>query len=101
MFHLSPNMDIGGTFLIGHITLAPGKVMRAFGIPQDGDGHKVSGEYAFSGPKNTRFTLYDWKYGYNVWDRKSLTGLQLNIGGDDTSMQYLRDFVSWLRMRSG
>lgn len=101
MFALEQDMDIGGTFLLGYIKLAPGELMRVFGNPQPGDMYKVTGEYAFEGPDGSRFTLYDWKYGRNVWSRHDMAPLELNIGGDDHSRQYLGDFQEWLKKQTG
>jgi hypothetical protein len=96
MFRLDLNIDIDGTFLIGNIRLAPGDLMRVFGNPSPGDMYKVTGEYAFTGPNDTRFTLYDWKYGHSVWDKSSHDPIELNIGGDESSYEYLGDFLKWL-----
>lgn len=97
MFKLNKDMDIGGTYLLGHITISTAQLMSALGSPGPGDGSKTTGEYGFTGPNNSRFTLYDWKYGYNVWDRRCKDPLELNVGGDDASLPYLDSFRAWLR----
>lgn len=97
MFKLNSDLDVGGTYLIGHITISPAQLMGAFGKPQDGDGHKTAGEYSFTGPNGSRFTLYDWKYGYNVWDKRSKNPITINIGGDLESLPDLDSFKAWLR----
>lgn len=95
MFELDNTMDIGGTCYLSEMRLSPAALMRVFGNPQDGDGgYKVHGEYAFRGPDGSRWTLYDWKEGYNVWDKKTTGLVSLHIGGDDT--RYLNEFREWL-----
>lgn len=95
-FKLSPHISIDGTYLIGNISISPQKLIRCFGQPLSGDGYKVTGEYHFEGPNDSVFTLYDWKYGYDIWTSPSLNPMRLNIGGDERSKRYLPDFTKWL-----
>ena len=95
--------DMGGTSLIGKISLSPVDLVAALGVPDYGDEYKVSGEYAFSGPDNERFTLYDWK-ATAFYDSDCIQPEQFwesdepqtfNIGGD--SGIYLDEFKQWLQ----
>jgi hypothetical protein len=100
MFRLTQDLDINGTFLLARTTLSPARVMRAFGNPQPGDGYKTTGEFYFTGPEGSRFTLYDWKYGHNMWSVHDTQPIELNIGGDDHSRPYVHDFQAWLEKQT-
>jgi hypothetical protein len=95
-FKLSPYISINGTCLIGKINISTLKLIRYFGRPLNGDGYKVSGEYYFEGPDDSIFTVYDWKYGYDVWTPPSSKPMELNIGGNTQARRHLSDFTKWL-----
>lgn len=60
-FRLTPDAPASGTHLLDTVLVPPARLVAVFGPPAEGDGYKVSGEYAFTGPTGEVFTLYDWK----------------------------------------
>lgn len=95
MFHCDSEVDIGGTCYIGTFKAAPPALKRAFGQPKPGDGEKVYGEYSFTGPEGSVFTLYDWKEGLDPWGYAA--SMHLHVGGNGVARTYLTDFAEWLR----
>jgi len=102
MFKLSQDADINGTCLQGYVMAAPAALIEKFGQPQECDGYKVSGEYAFENDAGEVFTLYDWKCTTlyesdagvtpsDFW--KQTCQRQFNIGGRTNSF----DFIAWLK----
>jgi hypothetical protein len=61
MFKLSQEADAVGTSLACCVNIAPAKLVKLFGKPQEMDGYKVSGEYLFTDDAGNVFTVYDWK----------------------------------------
>ena len=101
MFKLNMDADVNGTHLQSKIQVSPTRLVEVFGMPQECDQYKVSGQYVFEGPDGDVFTLYDWKSTslYNpglapdpkmLW--VSLTPKWFNIGGHNSAS----DFVQWL-----
>jgi len=52
---------LGMSYLLSHYTVAPARLVEAFGTPGESDGCKTSGEYVFTDKAGKCFTLYDWK----------------------------------------
>lgn len=61
MFKRNDEADICGTSLQGYVTASYSKLVEMFGQPADGDGCKVSTEWAFTDESGNAVTLYDYK----------------------------------------
>jgi hypothetical protein len=100
-----------GTSKQGDIALSPAELVRVFGVPQESDGYKVSGEYTFQGYSNTTeiWTVYDWKC-TTLYDTQTYDGdraldpnefwkqeepQRFSLGG--RSSQGVEDFVQFLQ----
>lgn len=54
---------VAGTSLQGYINRSYDELVKAFGLPLDGDGYKVEAEWNIVFEDGTRATVYNWKNG--------------------------------------
>ena len=101
-FHLTPNADINGTHKIGEIHIRFLDLVTMFGMPEESDGYKVSGEWRFTSDSGKVFTIYDWKRTH-LYDsslpsveefREYPEAQQFSVGGHE--MAGIGDFVRWV-----
>jgi hypothetical protein len=54
---------VPGMPTIAQICISPAQLVRSFGLPDDADFFKISGEYHFVAKESSdiRFEIYDWK----------------------------------------
>lgn len=107
-FKLNPNADTNGTYLIGEIKAKYSNLERAFGLPQESDGNKVSGEWVFTDSDGGVYTLYDWKatelYEDGLPSVEEFRAIpcesKFNIGGrwsgGSKAKKNLEDFEAWV-----
>jgi hypothetical protein len=60
-FKLDPKADTRETCGQGCIDIAYADLERAFGVPTESDGCKISGEWVFTDQVDNVYTLFDWK----------------------------------------
>jgi len=103
-YHLikDPIKDLTDITITGEVEVAPSALVRLFGLPSQGDGHKISGEYIFRNDSNEVFVLHDWmatnqcfKEGLSseeFWQMSN--AVEFSISSLDLDSQ---DFVIWLK----
>lgn len=77
---------VAGTSLQGCIDCDYDTLVRAFGLPFDGDGYKVDAEWNIVFEDGTRATIYNWKNGRNYCGDEGLYPEEItewHIGGFD------------------
>jgi len=102
-YKLKPNANIDGTFKQAELHTTFPELLALFGMPEESDGHKSSGDWIFESNKGDVFTIYDWK-STNLYDpslpsvdtfRRSPAVVPFSVGGvNDAS-----DFLSWVSWR--
>jgi len=69
MFKINYDVDIGGCNGQGWIRCNYESLELAFGVPQEADEFKVSGQWAFENKNGEIIILYDWK-ATNLYDAR-------------------------------
>jgi hypothetical protein len=101
-FKLDMKANVVGTSPQESIVVYYGDIQRVFGVPEEGDGYKISGEWRFSDDHGNVFTLYDWKvtnlyasdYPTVMEFRTSDELQEFHIGGNDPAPS--ARFKNWL-----
>jgi hypothetical protein len=102
-YKLNPYADINGTYKVATLKTTFGQLLAVFGMPEESDGHKSSGDWLFSSDNGDTFTIYDWK-ATNLYDsslpsvedfRRSAEVVEFSVGGRGDASQFL-SWVSWL-----
>lgn len=102
-FKPNSNAEISGTSFITEVTLSYDALRRALGLPNDGDGFKVTTEWIVQGDDGSVWTVYDWK-ATNAYDgdlpdvETFLTEMQpygWHIGGRHNKP--VEPFLDWLK----
>lgn len=102
-FKPNSNAEISGTSFITEVTASYDALRRALGLPNDGDGFKVTTEWIVQGDDGSVWTVYDWKatsaYDGDLPDVETfLTEMQpygWHIGGRQD--RPVEPFLGWLK----
>lgn len=84
--HNDKNISIGGTYLLGYIDIKYSKLVKIFGEPFKGDGHKVDVEWNIEFEDGLVATIYNYKNGKNYLGKEGLEVNNMtswNVGGKD------------------
>jgi hypothetical protein len=84
--HNEAVIETSGTHLQGYVSVGYEELVRAFGEPLCGDGHKVDAEWNVCFEDGTRATIYNWKNGKNYCGDEGQEVQEItewNIGGHD------------------
>ena len=84
--HNEAIIEVDGTHGQGQLPCSYKTLVKAFGLPLDGDGYKVDAEWHVVFEDGTRATVYNWKNGKNYMGEKGLALDEIgfwNIGGFD------------------
>lgn len=104
-FQLNPDADINGTSKVATLNTTFPELLAAFGLPQESDGYKTSGEWVFESSRGEVFTIYDWKE-TALYDssfpsvsqfRHSITPTIFSVGGrgnPDEFLAFVREKMS-------
>lgn len=101
-YKLNPNADINGTHKQGELQTTFGQLLAVFGMPEESDGHKSSGDWIFESKAGDVFTIYDWK-STSLYDsslpsvdefRRSPAIVTFSVGGRGNASDFLM-WVSW------
>lgn len=102
-YKLKPNANIDGTFKQAELHTTFPELLALFGMPEESDGYKSSGDWIFESNKGDVFTIYDWK-STNLYDpslpsvdtfRRSPAVVTFSVGGRGD----VADFLSWVSWR--
>lgn len=102
-YKLNPNASIDGTSKQAELHTTFAELLALFGMPEESDGHKSSGDWIFESNKGDVFTIYDWK-ATNLYDpslpsvdefRRSPAQVTFSVGGRGD----VADFLSWVSWR--
>lgn len=105
-FHLAPNADINGTHKVGEICIRFLDLVTLFGMPEESDGYKVSGEWRFVADDGRIFTIYDWKE-TSLYDsdlpsveefRENPNPQMFSVGGH--KVEGSADFIKWINAKA-
>ncbi|NNF66084.1 MAG: hypothetical protein HKM98_01095 [Gammaproteobacteria bacterium] len=69
-FSYTKDLKFAGTYLVDEVELTPRFLKLQFGLPDNGDGIRVSNWYAFESDAGEVFTIYDYK-STTLWDPDS------------------------------
>ena len=101
-YKLNPNADINGTYKVATLQTTFGQLLAVFGMPEESDGYKSSGDWMFSSDDGDTFTIYDWK-ATSLYDsslpsveefRRSTRLVEFSVGGRGDASKFL-SWVSW------
>jgi hypothetical protein len=87
--------------MTGAISAAPALIVKRFGPPRRGDGHKISGEYVFVSDSGGAFILHDW-LATSLYFSSGLTPDQFWAGTDLAELRVssldldCTEFLEWL-----
>jgi hypothetical protein len=93
-----------GTSKIDELFIEPAMLVKMFGPGEESDGYKVSGEYVFTGPEGTVYTVYDYK-STSLYDDdyptpeefwSSTEPTYFSIGSGENGLKYLYDFRNFI-----
>lgn len=102
-YKLNPNANTDGTHKQAELHTTFAELLALFGMPEESDGHKSSGDWIFESNKGDVFTIYDWK-ATNLYDpslpsvdefRRSPAQVTFSVGGRGD----VADFLSWVSWR--
>jgi hypothetical protein len=102
-YKLNPNADINGTYKVATLQTTFGQLLAVFGMPEESDGHKSSGDWLFSSDNGDVFTIYDWK-ATSLYDsslpsveefRSSPNLVEFSVGGQGDASE----FLSWVSFK--
>ena len=101
-YKLNPNADINGTYKVATLQTTFGQLLAVFGMPEESDGYKSSGDWLFTSDDGDTFTIYDWK-ATSLYDsslpsveefRRSTRLVEFSVGGRGDASKFL-SWVSW------
>jgi len=90
--HNDKSINVGGTSLMGYITVTFEKLVDTFGEPTKSDGYKSDAEWDIEFKDGTVATIYNWKNGrnYNGCDGEEVESIiDWHIGGKDKNAVHL------------
>jgi hypothetical protein len=102
-YKLNPNADINGTYKVATLQTTFGQLLAVFGMPEESDGYKSSGDWMFSSDDGDTFTIYDWK-ATSLYDsslpsveefRSSPDIVEFSVGGQGDASE----FLSWVSFK--
>jgi hypothetical protein len=94
-------VQLDGATMTGATTVAPALIVKRFGPPGRGDGHKISGEYVFLSASGDAFVLHDW-LATSLYFRSGLTPDQFWARADNCELRVssldldCSEFLAWL-----
>lgn len=101
-YKLNPNANIDGSSKQAELHTTFAELLALFGMPEESDGHKSSGDWIFESNKGDVFTIYDWK-STSLYDsslpsvdefRRSPAIVTFSVGGRGNASDFLM-WVSW------
>ena len=87
--HNDKNINVGGTSLMGYITVTFAQLVDVFGEPGENDGYKTDAEWEIEFADGKVATIYNWKNGhnYNGCDGEDVEDItDWHIGGKDKNV---------------
>jgi hypothetical protein len=99
-YKLNPNANINGTYKVATLQTTFGQLVAVFGMPEESDGYKSSGDWLFTSDDGDTFTIYDWK-ATSLYDsslpsveefRSSPKIVEFSVGGQGDASE----FLSWV-----
>lgn len=94
-------VQLDGATVTGATSVAPALIVKRFGPPQRGDGHKISGEYVFVSANGEAFALHDW-LATSLYYGSGKTPDEFWAGTDDVELKVssldldCSEFLEWL-----